>query len=134
AKDKELKQENSILFFSQPLKIDELKINEKPADIDISNVMSDIQLPSFIFFENVQYHFEWIFYKEVHRAEILHKNESLNQCFRFIKAHGISPARITGTINTGNNIGWMRLPFKYEMGGQIFMNEFSFEVLPTKMD
>ncbi|MDC5400405.1 restriction endonuclease-like protein [Acinetobacter baumannii] len=134
AEDKALKQEYSILFFSQPLKINELKINEKITDIDISSVMSDIQLPSFLFFENVQYHFEWIFYQEVPLAEIVHKNESLNQCFRFIKADGVSPARITGTINTGNNIGWMRLPFKYEIGGQIFMNEFSFEVLPTKMD
>src|SRR5690606_24902368 len=35
--------------------------------------------------------------------------------------------------NTGNNIGWMRLPLQYKIGSQIFRNEFSFEVLPTKM-
>ncbi|ENX18518.1 DUF2357 domain-containing protein [Acinetobacter sp. CIP 102136] len=133
AEDNVLKQRNSIIYFSQPLKINELKINEIVVDQDTSKEITDIELLSFLFFENVQYHFEWIFSQEVNVAEIVHNNESLNQCFRFINAHGSIPARITGTINTGNNIGWMRLPLQYKIGSQIFRNEFSFEVLPTKM-
>ncbi|MBN6520692.1 restriction endonuclease-like protein [Acinetobacter pittii] len=126
-------QANSIIYFSQPLKIVELKINELVIDTDISEEIFNIDLSEFLFFENIQYHFEWIFSQEVHFAEIVHKDDSLNQCFRFIEAHGVMPARIAGTINTGNNIGWMKVPLQYKISSQIFRNTFSFEVLPTKM-
>jgi hypothetical protein len=43
------------------------------------------------------------------------------------------PARLTGTINTGNDVGWLRLPLTFEHNGKTQTQHIAFEVLPTKM-
>jgi hypothetical protein len=44
------------------------------------------------------------------------------------------PARLTGVIHTGNDVGWFRLPLNFVMNGCDNEVAMAFEVLPTKMD
>ncbi|MCG6308930.1 restriction endonuclease-like protein [Vibrio alginolyticus] len=61
----------------------------------------------------------------------------MNEAFRFAPevktARGVVPARLTGTINTGNDVGWLRLPLTFEHNGKTQTQHIAFEVLPTKM-
>lgn len=93
----------------------------------------NILLSSPIFFENTQYQFEWVFFSKVTFACIKHRSQNVNDTFRFSKQRGPMPARLTGTINTGNDIGWMRLPLSFEIEGKIYLQNIAFEVLPVKM-
>lgn len=93
-----------------------------------------IQLERPLFFENTQYQFEWVFLKPVDSAHLNHRSARLNNSFRFIKHRRTMPARLTGTITTGNDVGWMRLPLVYKCENTVYTSQFSFEVLPTKMD
>lgn len=130
-----LEHRRPFIYFSPPLQIQHLKNFEQVTiEQNQNDETSEIELCSPLFFENVQYQFEWVFIETVHSAQMVHKNQLLNDGFRFIEAHGTLPARITGTMNTGNSIGWMRLPLEYRIDGQVFRHELSFEVLPTKMD
>ena len=129
-----LEQRRPLVYFSPALQVKYLESEQILIEENQSEETSEIELPSHLFFENVQYQFEWVFLNKVHSAQLVHKNQLLNDGFRFIDAHRTMPARITGTINTGNNVGWMRLPLEYRMDGEVFKHEVSFEVLPTKMD
>lgn len=124
----------SIIYFSPALQIQNLKSEQISIENNQTEATSEVELPSQLFFENVQYQFEWIFLKKVSTAQLIHKSQLVNEAFRFINANRLMPARFTGTINTGNNVGWMTLPLEYHRDGQIFKHELSFEVLPTKMD
>ncbi|KFI09594.1 hypothetical protein IX95_22815 [Vibrio sp. B183] len=90
-----------------------------------------------LFFENTQYQFEWVFFSEVTNARLTHRSQSVNEAFRFAPevktARGVVPARLTGTINTGNDVGWLRLPLTFEHNGNTQTQHIAFEVLPTKM-
>ncbi|MGL6117517.1 DUF2357 domain-containing protein [Plesiomonas sp.] len=90
-----------------------------------------------LFFENTQYQFEWVFFSEVTHARLTHRSKTVNEAFRFVSevktARGIVPARLTGTINTGNDVGWLRLPLTFELNGKTHTQHIAFEVLPTKM-
>ncbi len=90
-----------------------------------------------LFFENTQYQFEWVFFTEVSSAQLTHRSQRVNEGFRFAPelktARGLVPARLTGTINTGNDVGWLRLPLSFEINGKIQTHYIAFEVLPTKM-
>lgn len=127
-------QRRPFIYFSPPLQIKHLESEQEAIEQNQNDKISEIELSSPLFFENVQYQFEWVFVETVDSAQIVHKSQLLNECFRFIEAHRKMPARITGTINTGNSVGWMRLPLEYRINGQVFKHELSFEVLPTKMD
>lgn len=129
-----LEHRRSFIYFSPALKIQDLKIEQITLEQNQNVEISKIELPSYLFFENVQYQFEWVFLNKVHSAQMVHKNQLLNDGFRFMEAHQAMPARITGTINMGNNVGWIRLPLEYRIDDQVFKHELSFEVLPTKMD
>ena len=129
-----LEHRRPFIYFSPPLQVQHLKFEQVTIEQNQNDETSEIKLSSPLFFENVQYQFEWVFVEKVHSAQIVHKNQLLNDGFRFMEAHRVMPARITGTINTGNSIGWMRLPLEYRINGQVFRHELSFEVLPTKMD
>lgn len=98
---------------------------------------AELTLNSPLFFENTQYQFEWIFFSEVSNARLTHRSQSVNEAFRFspeIKtARGVVPARLTGTINTGNDVGWLRLPLTFELNGKTHIQHIAFEVLPIKM-
>jgi hypothetical protein len=98
---------------------------------------TELTLNSPLFFENTQYQFEWVFFSEVTNARLTHRSQSMNEAFRFAPevktARGVVPARLTGTINTGNNVGWLRLPLTFELNGKTQTQLIAFEVLPTKM-
>ncbi len=90
-----------------------------------------------LFFENMQYQFEWVFFNNVESARLTHRSELLNEGFGFRAANsskGSKFARFIGIVNTGNDVGWMSLPLEYVVDGQIKKVNISFEVLPTKMD
>ncbi|EOX3461577.1 DUF2357 domain-containing protein [Vibrio cholerae] len=97
----------------------------------------ELTLNSPLFFENTQYQFEWVFFSEVTHARLTHRSQSVNEAFRFApevkNARGVVPARLTGTINTGNDVGWLRLPLTFEHNGKTQTQHIAFEVLPTKM-
>ncbi|MET1256682.1 DUF2357 domain-containing protein [Aliikangiella maris] len=98
---------------------------------------AELILNSPLFFENTQYQFEWVFFSEVTNARLTHRSQSVNEAFRFAPevktARGVVPARLTGTINTGNDVGWLRLPLTFEHNGKTQTQHIAFEVLPTKM-
>jgi hypothetical protein len=98
---------------------------------------AELTLNSPLFFENTQYQFEWVFFSEVTHARLTHRSQNVNAAFRFAPevktARGVVPARLTGTINTGNDVGWLRLPLTFEHNGKTQTQHISFEVLPTKM-
>lgn len=92
-----------------------------------------LALNSPLFFENTQYQFEWIFFGAVSDARLTHRSQKINEAFRFAKQRGAVPARLTGTIHTGNDVGWLRLPLLFELSGKPHTQHIAFEVLPTKM-
>ena len=92
----------------------------------------DLQTP--LFFENVQYQFEWVFLKPVSEAYLLHPNQKVSDGFRFAPARHGMHSRLTGTINTANDVGWLRLPVFYVSKGKQYKEEIALEVLPVKMD
>ncbi|EJG0010547.1 restriction endonuclease-like protein [Vibrio parahaemolyticus] len=98
---------------------------------------AELTLNSPLFFENTQYQFEWVFFSEVTNARLIHRSQNVNEAFRFAPevktARGVVPARLTGTINTGNDVGWLRLPLTFEHNGNTQTQHIAFEVLPTKM-
>ncbi|MCH1928754.1 restriction endonuclease-like protein [Shewanella sp. A25] len=98
---------------------------------------AELTLNSPLFFENTQYQFEWVFFSEVTNARLTHRSQSVNEAFRFAPevktTRGVVPARLTGTINTGNDVGWLRLPLTFELNGKTQTQNIAFEVLPTKM-
>lgn len=104
----------------------EIATEETPVD--------QLTLDNLLFFENMQYQFEWVFFGPVDHACLTHRSHSLNENFAFSKASALIPARLTGTINTGNDVGWMRLPLEFFLAGQVIHSQVAFEVLPTKMD
>lgn len=95
---------------------------------------SDIELHQPLFFENLQYLFEWEFSGEVQHAHVGHRLQRVADSFRFVHARRGTNARLHGTIQTGNDVGWFRLPLHVTMkDGRTFEQHISFEVLPTKM-
>ncbi|MGO3465775.1 DUF2357 domain-containing protein [Psychrobacter sp.] len=129
----------SIVRFSPPLDILNADFLDKPFAIEgsssSSGLIESVELDDFIFFENLQYQFEVIFNGDVEEAYLSHRSHSINKSFRFIEANKqrSTPARLTGTINTANDVGWLRLPFNYTKSSQTFKSTIAFEVLPTKM-
>ena len=98
---------------------------------------AELTLSSPLFFENTQYQFEWVFFGGVADARLTHRSQSVNEAFRFAPemntARGVVPARLTGSINTSNDVGWLRLPLTFELDGKTHTQHIAFEVLPTKM-
>lgn len=127
----------SSIRFSPPLLLEEVVVIEKEEAV-LESVSDSLSLDKPIFFENLQYQFEWVFFDDVETACLTHRRHALNEGFRFVKAiqsgKRNQPARLTGTINTGNDVGWMRLPLRFQAAGLEYLYQFSFEVLPTKMD
>ena len=141
-----------IIRFSPPLPIIQASFMGERMAIDGSIthpiLTEQLELNSPIFFENIQYQFEWLFFNEqdsdnqlaenepVERVELAcltHRSHLINESFRFGEAHRSIPARLTGSINTANDVGWMRLPLEYKTANQTHHSNIAFEVLPTKM-
>ena len=98
-----------------------------------TKLVSELALRNAVFFENTQYQFEWVFFNDVDKARLTHRSRVVNDGFRFVPQRKGVPARLTGTIRTGNDVGWMRLPLEYEVDNASHSSQMSFEVLPTKM-
>ena len=98
---------------------------------------SEISLNNPLFFENIQYQFEWVFLNSsITTASIQHKLTRICESFRFTKARNDHDlARLSGVINTANDIGWLRLPLQYQYNNGAKNNlAISLEILPVKMD
>lgn len=94
---------------------------------------SEFELPTPYFFENTEYHIEWEFFTSIDDAYLTHRSRSISDSFRFSPARDNRPARLSGTIRTGNDIGWMHLPLVYKKQDKVHQSLLSFEVLATKM-
>lgn len=105
----------------------------KQQNVQATGQVSELRLDASVFFENTQYQFEWVFFEAVDAASLSHRSQTLNEAFRFVEKRRSSPARLTGTINTANDVGWMRLPISFEINGKTHSQQIAFEVLPTKM-
>lgn len=107
------------------------------ADTAESLNQGELVLSSPLFFENTQYQFEWVFFDAVSNACLTHRSQNVSEAFRFAPemktARGLIPARLTGTINTGNDVGWLRLLLSFVLNGKTHTQQIAFEVLPTKM-
>ncbi len=98
---------------------------------------NNINLDFPIFFENTQYQFEWVFFdKSISNATITHKLTSINNSFRFsLPRNENDLPRLLGSINTGNDVGWIKLPLVFnDSSGCDHTLSISFEIIPTKMD
>lgn len=126
------KESTYAIKLSPSLDVDTLVVDKK--EYEATNHANSIGIEEPIFFENTQYQFEWEFSSEVESAYLTHRSQNINDSFRFKRASLTSSARLTGTLNTGNDVGWMRLPLEFIAGGKVFKSNISFEVLPTKMD
>ncbi|WP_052190630.1 restriction endonuclease-like protein [Chitinibacter sp. ZOR0017] len=80
-----------------------------------------------VFFENRSYEFEFAFSANVDEAEIRHRLSAVCDAFRFTNNS------LRGTLNTGNDIGWLRLGLRYRRAGVWQDAAIALEVLPTKM-
>lgn len=97
------------------------------------NHSDQIKLDFPIFFENTLYQVEWIFLQRVQGARLNHRFKTVCDSFIFTPSEDGLSARLTGTINTGNDVGWLRLPLTFELNGKTQTQHIAFEVLPTKM-
>lgn len=120
----------TVLHFDPPLERGNVQLGENR---DTQNDAVSLQLDQLLFFENTEYQFEWVFHGPVEDAALAHRSHVLNSSFRFVPAGSGMPARLTGNLNTGNDVGWMRLPLHYRHNGQTRKQSIAFEVQPTKM-
>lgn len=121
---------STVLRFAPPLKSADAQLGEDRQSLTDA---SSLQLDQLLFFENTEYQFEWVFFSPVKDAELAHRSNALNSSFRFVPAGSGMPARLTGNLNTRNDVGWMRLPLRYWQNGQMLEQSVAFEVQPTKI-
>ncbi|WP_155518656.1 DUF2357 domain-containing protein, partial [Acinetobacter pittii] len=121
----------------EPAVYNGIVLNEQFEHYPISLSHFDLTAP--LFFENMQYQIELIFFDEaVENVWLTHKLNELNENFRFSPKQNINnsflPARFNGVINTKNDVGWMSLPLHYTLDDRNESLTISFEILPTKID
>lgn len=144
--------QHNIMRFSPPLSILKATFMNEPIEIKgsltSSGLFETLDINDFIFFENTQYQFELVFTEDkqlddphsicsvkVDDAYLTHRSHTINEGFRFVAVTNkpLATARLTGTINTANDVGLLRLPFNYIKSSQVYKSSIAFEVLPTKM-
>lgn len=101
--------------------------------VDDLNHCDQVNLDFPIFFENTFYQIEWLFLQRVQGARISHRSKTVCDSFIFTPSEDSFSAKLSGTINTGNDVGWLRLPITFELDGKTHTQHIAFEVLPTKM-
>jgi len=121
----------------EPVAYNGIALNEQFEHYPISLSHFDLTAP--LFFENMQYQIELIFFDDgVENVWLTHKLNELNENFRFSPKQNINksflPARFNGVINTKNDVGWMSLPLHYTLNDRNESLTISFEILPTKID
>ncbi len=137
-----------IIKFSPSLYVTEASFMGKPMNIKSGSLIKELELPGFIFFENIQYFFKWLFINytdfekqtlnnqgniQVEEAYLTHRKHEINTSFDFNKSKYSMPAYLFGNIHTANDVGWLQLPLKYLKSSKKCQSNLSFEVLPTKM-
>lgn len=139
--------QQQIIRFSPPLAVLKATFMNELIEIE-GGLLETLELNECIFFENIQYQFELVFIEDkqnddphsvysgkVENAYLNHRSHIINENFQFVKAADkpLTTARLTGTINTSNDVGWLILPFSYIKSSQTYKINIAFEVLPTKM-
>lgn len=120
--------------FAPALALTKTSITGEPRP-ESTGIANELALWQPLFFENLQYHFEWIFFNEIQDARLCHRLASINNGFRFTAKRGPIPAMLSGSVHTGNHVGWLKLPLVYTSPNDTtHRQDFAFEVLPTKMD
>jgi len=97
----------------------------------------DLNLLNPYFYENTNYHFEFVFFDpKVTDVSIKHKLKKISEAFYFIKPRNNNETpRLIGNFNTGNDIGWFKLPLSYLGPNDNYsFISISFQVFPLKMD
>ncbi|MGP4789155.1 DUF2357 domain-containing protein [Psychrobacter sp. 1Y11] len=129
--------EQARIRFSPPIEIVSAEFMGEPiAQADYfsqTGLIEVLEVKDFIFFENINYQFEWLFFDAVQQAHLAHRSYLINDSFHFSQARHRMPAHLTGAINTANDVGWLRLPLEYKTPLQTHHSTIAFEVLPTKM-
>lgn len=109
-----------------------VEVGGEPVEI-LSKVISAVPLDFPVLFENTLYEFEFVFCDTVSGTPAVnHRISRINDAFRFTEKHGVKSLR--GSINPGNDVGWLRLPVSYRVDGEERKVSVSVEVFPTKMD
>lgn len=89
-----------------------------------------------IFFENKLYEFEVIFSPALKSGfassapRIEHRLRLIEEAFHYNPRTN----SLRATINTGNDVGWLKLDLVYKINKKTMRQSFSFEVFPLKMD
>jgi predicted component of viral defense system (DUF524 family) len=89
-----------------------------------------------LFFENKQYDVEFIFAESLREGfsnkspRVLHRLKNIEDSFHYTPRNH----SLRATVNTANDIGWFRIELEYPVGGRIFSQAISIEILPTKID
>lgn len=129
-----------VLRFNPPLAEGVFWVSTPPLSLEKGDAekvtlkeASHVLLTQPLFFENTLYQFEWVFLQPVSHAYLTHRSRAINEAFRFVPKRGDTPARLMGTIQTANDVGWLSLPLCYELKGQAQTQSLAFEVLPIKM-
>jgi predicted component of viral defense system (DUF524 family) len=130
----------STIQFSKPLHVRSASANVVVAE-NTNERTQQVSLAAPILFENKAYEFEFEFDPLASgtpetvaklQPEIRHHLTNINDAFRCVQRKDYLALR--GTINFGNNIGWFRLPLRYQtMRSQVDIS-LAFEVWPTKLD
>jgi len=98
-----------------------------------TGTISAVPLGFPVLFENTLYEFEFVFSDVVSGTPAVnHRTSQISDAFRYTDKHGVKSLR--GSINPGNDVGWLRLPVSYTVGSGERKVSVSFEVFPTKMD
>ena len=110
----------------------EIRVGGEPVET-LHDSVSIAALGSPVLFENTLYEFEFVFSATVTGTPLVrHRMARINDAFRYTDKYGVKSLR--GSINTGNDVGWLRLPVSYTVGGCERKVSISAEVFPTKMD
>lgn len=123
-----------LLQVSPAMEFDSVSVfgtdNAQPAP---RNKHCEFQLSQPLFFENTKYKFIWRFSKKASKIAVTHPNQNICESFDLITREDSSEPIFEGWINTGNDVGWLRIPLSYSLGDKTYKLQLAFEVLPTKM-
>lgn len=123
---------NTEIRLCPPLSLTNIEVNEE-LFLPKADTQDVIALNNPLFFENSLYEFEFVFAEAVSGTPaIQHKLSRIHNAFRYTAKHGVKSLR--GSINPGNDVGWLRLPLSYQLAGVNRRASVSVEVFPTKMD
>ncbi len=109
-----------------------IEVGGQPGEL-CGEALSVVSLDAPVLFENTLYEFEFVFSDAVSGTPtVSHRTSRISDAFRYTDKHGVKSLR--GSINPGNDVGWLRLPMSYQVDAIERKVSVSIEVFPTKMD